>query len=231
MGMFLIGAAGFAVDMTNLWMRRQMAQNAADAACTAAAVDMVNYASGGTSPGSTGFTPGTDFDCSSNLSKSPCQYASFNGYTATGLTVNTPSSEVAITFPGSVPGVQDCSATTPPPSVCFETAVATNPFVKATVTDRIQTFFIGLLAGGRTMDVGATASCGAILSSSPIPILVLDPRNESSLSNNGNFTIEIFGGPQRSIQVNSPSSTAVNISGGSGLFDLDSGGPSGTGSD
>ena len=35
MGIFLLGAMGFAVDMANLWFHRQSAQTAADAACTA----------------------------------------------------------------------------------------------------------------------------------------------------------------------------------------------------
>src|SRR5690349_25071864 len=63
-GLFLLGGIGFAVDMANLWMHRQASQNAADAACTAAAMDMVNVANGATSSG--GFTLGTGFNCSSN---------------------------------------------------------------------------------------------------------------------------------------------------------------------
>ena len=53
----------------------------------------------------------------------------------------------------------------------------------------------------------------------------------SSLSNNGTSNISIVGGPQRSIQVDSPSSSAVSISGASGSFDLTKGGPYNTGSD
>src|SRR5437764_14858168 len=88
MGLFLMGGIGFAVDMANMWMHRQASQNAADAACTAAAMDMVNDANGATNSG--GFTPGTGFNCSSNATSAPCQYAGFNGYTATagGLQTN-----------------------------------------------------------------------------------------------------------------------------------------------
>src|SRR5690349_2309595 len=64
MGLFLLGGIGFAVDMANMWMHRQASQNAADAACTAAAMDMVNDANGATNSG--GFTAGTGFNCSSN---------------------------------------------------------------------------------------------------------------------------------------------------------------------
>jgi Flp pilus assembly protein TadG len=238
LGLFLLGGIGFAVDMANLWMHRQSSQNAADAACTAAAMDMVNAANG--APNTSGFTPGTQFNCSGNSGAAPCQYAALNGYSANGLTAGSPSIEVAVDNRSSVsvPGVQTCSGTVPPPSICTETGFPASPaFVRVTVTDRIQSFFLGLLSGGTTMDVGATASCGAILSNAPIPILVLDPRNETSVDNNGNFSIQIVGGPQRSIQVDSSSSSAVNVSGGSGTFDLSQGGPfsppatNGTGSD
>jgi len=223
LGIFLLGAVALAVDLANLWFHRQAAQNAADAACTAAAMDMVNDSSSGTLSG--GFDPaGGTFRCSQNGAASPCQYAGFNGYSATGLTPNNPSTEVEIGFPSSVPGVKSCNST-PAPSVCSVAGFPSHPFVRATVTDRMQTFFIGLVGGGRTIDAGATATCGALLANAPIPLLILDPKNETSVDNNGNFTIRIVGGPQRSIQVNSPSSNAVNISGSSGSFDLSHGGP------
>src|SRR5689334_13666295 len=79
-GLFLLGGLGFAVDMANMWMHRQASQNAADAACTAAAMDMVNDANGATNSG--GFTAGNGFLCSSNPTAAPCQYAGFNAYTA-----------------------------------------------------------------------------------------------------------------------------------------------------
>jgi hypothetical protein len=222
LGIFLLGGIGLAVDLANMWFHRQSAQNAADAACTAAAMDLVNNANGATNSG--GFTPGTAFNCSINSTAAPCQYAAFNGYTATtgGLQTNSPSVDTAISFPSSVSGVQSCSAS-PAPSVCAQAGFTT--FVRATVTDRTQSFFIGMLSGGTTMNVPATATCGAVLSTAPIPILVLDPRNETSLDNNGNFTIQIVGGPQRSIQVNAVSSSAVNVSGNSGVFNLSQGGP------
>src|SRR5207248_2137269 len=72
MGLFLLGGIGFAVDMANMWMHRQASQNAADAACTAAAMDLVNDANGATNSG--GFAPGTGFNCSSKSGSAPCQY-------------------------------------------------------------------------------------------------------------------------------------------------------------
>src|SRR2546430_17513627 len=43
MGIFLLGAMGFAVDMANLWFHRQSAQIAADAACTAGGVGNIEF--------------------------------------------------------------------------------------------------------------------------------------------------------------------------------------------
>src|SRR5579864_6755120 len=230
LGLFLIGGIGLAVDMSNLWMHRQSSQNAADAACTAAAMDLVSDGGGATNAG--GFTPGTAFKCSAAGSGSsgpaPCQYAAFNSYNATGLTSGSPSTEVSVDFPSSVPGVSNISSSV---AVGIAPSVPANPFVRVTVTDRIQSFFIGLLSGQRTMDVGAFASCGAVLANAPIPILVLDPRNESTLTTNGKINISIVGGPQRSIQVDANSTSAVSVAGASGSIDLTKGGPNNNGSD
>src|SRR5437764_13421117 len=125
LGIFLIGGVALGVDMANLWFHRQSAQNAADAACTAAAMDMVNDANGATSSG--GFTLGTGFNCSAHSSYAPCQYAAFNGYAASGLSSG-PSTEVAISFPASIPGVQSCTAS-PTPSICTSTGFPANAFV------------------------------------------------------------------------------------------------------
>src|SRR5215472_690915 len=65
LGLFLIGAMAFAVDLSNAWFNRQSAQSAADAACTAGAMDwlkvQVNSVSAAPYPGH--FKPGTNFDC------------------------------------------------------------------------------------------------------------------------------------------------------------------------
>src|SRR5258708_38573491 len=71
LGLFLIGAMAFAIDMSNLWFNRQAAQTAADAACTAGAMDMlVDYTNGTTGQG--GFTvSGTPsaVDCSNSTNQ------------------------------------------------------------------------------------------------------------------------------------------------------------------
>ena len=60
LGLFLLGAVAFSVDMGNLWFHRQMAQGVADASCTAAAMDMLYYRNWRRRDHG-GFTPGSKF--------------------------------------------------------------------------------------------------------------------------------------------------------------------------
>jgi Flp pilus assembly protein TadG len=225
---FLIAAVGFAVDFANVWFHRQLAQNAADAACTAAAMDMLTQAGGGSAGG---FTKGTPFDCATTPSAAPCRYASLNGYSGTGLVAGTPSSSVAFTFSDTIPGVPASCAGTPPLPTCSGAAFTTNPFIQVKLVERLRLFFSSLISGSRTTDVGAHAACGVVLSNSPVPIVVLNPTASGALSGNGAINITIIGGPQRGIHVNSTSGSAVSIAGGSGSINLAQGGPNQTGSD
>src|SRR5437879_8717626 len=84
LGIFLIGAMAFAVDMSNLWFNRQSAQTAADAACVAGAMDLLVDATTSIT-GQGGFKAGTAFGCNASdtnplPNSSPCQYARFNGF-------------------------------------------------------------------------------------------------------------------------------------------------------
>ena len=78
-----LGAAALSVDMSNLWFHRQAAQNAADAACTAGAMDLLVDAQGGAT-GHQGFVNGTAFNCTAGSAAIPCQYAAKNGYNSSG---------------------------------------------------------------------------------------------------------------------------------------------------
>ena len=217
----LLAAVCLAFDLSNMWFHRQAAQSAADAACTAGAMDLLVDAEGGAT-GHQGFTAGTPFDCSSsgNPGSSVCQYALQNGYDSSN---SSPGNLVSVSFPAGVNGV-----TTPP------AGMAPTPFIRVDVLEHVQTFVLGLLNGSRTADVRAFAACGLELAQSPIPLIVLDPRatDGATLSTQGNPTISIYGGPQKSIQVNSSYTGAVNI-GGSASIDLSQGGPNSppTGSD
>ncbi len=232
LAIFLLGALCFALDLTNLWFHRQAAQTAADAACTAGAMDLLVDAQGGAT-GHQGFTLGTPFDCSAaSTSAYPvCQYARFNGYDSQNTT---PGNLVSVSFPSAPPGV------TLPPSGIASTAI-----IRVDVLDRTQTFFAGLLSGTTTRDVRAFATCGLVLAASPLPLLVLDPQNpittppQAALNVQGTPLIQIVGGPAQSIQVNSwliasscgQANCANNLPWGTASIDLSQGGPNGTGSD
>ncbi len=217
MGIFLLGALCFAFDMSNMWFHRQAAQTAADAACAAGAMDILVDAQGGAT-GRQGFTLGTAYSCTTASTDSVCSYAAKNGYNSNNAF---PGNLVSVTFPttaatGAPPGVDD--------STC--TACGAFPFIRVDIVDHVQTFFLGLLNGSTTQDLRSFSTCGVELATAPIPLIVLDPRNTdgATLSTQGNPVISIYGGPQRSIEVNSSYTGAVNI-GGSAQIDLSQGGP------
>jgi hypothetical protein len=219
-GLFLLGSLGFAAGITNLWFHRQTGQTAADAACTAGAMDLLLQAQGTSTYTWIPSSPNATFQpCSASPSIPPCKYAAKNGYNGTGRVAGTASNDVYYSFPSSVTG-----ATAPP------AAMASTPFLRITVFDRTPVFLAGLLSASTTRDVVAQADCGLVLSSSPIPIVVLNPTVANSLSTQGNPNISIVGGPTKSIQVDSKNAAAVNV-GGSSKIDLSQGGPNRTGSD
>src|SRR5690349_14578252 len=88
LGIFMIGAMAFAIDLSNLWFRRQAAQTAADAACTAGAMDLLVDANtsvtnqGGFNTKASG-GDANPFTCGnlsvSGQTPSPCSYAATNG--------------------------------------------------------------------------------------------------------------------------------------------------------
>jgi Flp pilus assembly protein TadG len=230
LGIFLLGALCLAFDLSNMWFHRQAAQSAADAACTAGAMDLLVDAQGGAT-GHQGFTPGTDYTCTTTSTDSVCSYANKNGYSSTNAS---PGDLVSVSFPATVAGV------TPPP-----TGMTTTPFIRVDILDHVQTFFFGLLSGRTTADVATHATCGVEEAASPIPIVVLDPQSpqstpaQSALNIQGNGTIAIVGGPSKSIQVNSganagtcgQSNCSINLPWGSAQVDLHLAGPNGTGAD
>jgi hypothetical protein len=240
LGVFLIGAMAFAIDISNLWFNRQSAQTAADAACTAGAMDLlVDATNGAVNQG--GFNTSTStnpFDCNTSQTPAPCQYATLNGF---GSSIARGSTALGnnVTF--------DWSPVTPAPAgvTAPSATVAPVAFMRVTITDNIPTFFAGMLKGATKQSVRAIAVCGVSESAAPIPILVLDPNspnanpNQAALNIQGNGTIAIFGGPARSIQANSAASSgscgqancSLNLPWGSAQIDLSHGGPAGTGSD
>jgi len=209
---FLLVALGIAADYAQVWAHRQMAQGAADAACQAGAADLylkaIDPAAAGTNGiGSFGWI-GATFDCTTNTTSSPCAYAALNGYSG---------SNVQVSFPGALPGVAALPGS-------FGTV--TNPYIEVKITDPVGMSFTKLVSA-TTVNMTAKAGCGLNPVAVPIPLVVLHQTAPSSLSVAGAATVHIIGGPNRSVQVDSSSSSAVTV----GTVDLHQAGPNGSGAD
>jgi len=210
---FLLAVLGLATDYSQVWAHRQMAQGAADAACQAGAADVFLK---GTDPTASTDFPGLDFswigstfDCSALPNSVPCKYASFNGYSG---------SNVSVSFPSSLPGVSGIPSGFP---------TIGSPYIKVTVTDPVATYFTRIASSIKTVNVKASASCGLSAVITPVPLVVLHRTASPSFQVNGSASVTILGGPPRSIQVDSSSSTAVGV----GTVDLHLAGPGGSGAD
>ncbi|MHB1699044.1 MAG: pilus assembly protein TadG-related protein [Acidobacteriaceae bacterium] len=211
LALFLLAVLGFAVDLTNLWFHRQAAQAAADAACQAGAMDLLQ-GSTASSIASSGFTPGVASNCATTPGSTMCAYATANGYNGTGLVSGAASNSVSWTFPTTVPGV---------------TATGSYPFLQVSIAENILTYFMGWANGSRYATLNASCTCGVVQVKGTTPMVVLHPTMSGALYNAGAGVV-IVGGPARGLQVNSNSSTAVT---GSSIIDLSKGGANGTGSD
>jgi putative Flp pilus-assembly TadE/G-like protein len=225
MGIFLVGGIGFVVDGANLWFHRQSAQTAADAACTAGAMDLLSTAAGASLPNASDWI-GNSFLCSgttgggsnptSNSTFPPCQYAGFNGYSGSGL------QGIQVSFPasGSVSAAATCPTALPYSSslpVCAADDDASTPYMQLQVTDRVPTTFIRLLGAGPSTTVPAKSTCGLSNVLSAVPILVLNPNAPTSgaantITADSGSSLTVFGGSQKSIQVNSSDPAAVDLS-------------------
>jgi hypothetical protein len=244
LGIFLIGAMAFAIDLSYMWLSRQSAQTAADAACTAGVMDLLVYATNGsltsgsggtlTFPTLSGGTPQA-VDCNattpnnSSTNPSPCVYAALNGFSSTVSNGSTNiGNNVYVDFP---------SPSSFPNITLAPSSLAPIKLMRVTISDNIPTLFGAMLKGLTKQHTGAVSMCGVVSVNSPIPILVLDPRNDSgTLHMNGGGSnssttcsskpcgdIVIAGGGIKSIQVNSSSSSAIAFNGGP-TIDLCAGG-------
>jgi Putative Flp pilus-assembly TadE/G-like len=219
----IIGGLALAIDFANLWFHRQATQTAADAACQAGAMDML-ATSGGLQLKSMGFTAGTAGSCIASPSATMCAYANFNGYNGAGpqpvSNTNSAWNTVSWTFPTSVPG------TTPPPS-----SMTATPYMQVTVVESVKTFFVSIFTDTNYQQVSSTCTCGLAQMKEAAPMIVLNPTASGAFTESGGGNLlNIVGGPQRSVQVNSTSPTAVSCS-GSPTINTSYGGPNQTGSD
>jgi hypothetical protein len=211
-GLFLLAMLGVAMDYSQLWAHRQMAQAAADAACQAGAADLYLNAVDPSVSGTGGLEDfsfiGPAFSCSSKPNTPPCQYAAFNGYAG---------SSVNVSFPASLAGVPPL-----PPTLTTQF-----PYIKVTVSDAVPMSFSRIVSPNPTVTITATAACGVNPVSMPTPLVILHQTANAAMSVSGSAKVIVLGGPQRSIQINSKSASALSV----GTVDLSKGGPDNTGSD
>ena len=216
MTIFIIGAAGLAIDGAQMYSHRQMAQAAADAAAQAGIMSIFD---GTHTTAANPFSTGAAFTCTTTDLRTPCVYARSNGF---GGSV---SDTVVIDFPDS----------TVAPGVGLSAEDPVN-LLRATVDRDLNTGLLRFL-GPSTSHIKAIAIAAIVDVVAPVPILVTHPTRSGSMSSNGNPTITICGGPSRSIQVNSSSSTSISMNSNT-TVDLSHAGPlggvgctSGTGAD
>ncbi|MGI8959730.1 MAG: pilus assembly protein TadG-related protein [Bryobacteraceae bacterium] len=219
LSIFVLGAAGLAVDGSHLYAQRQMAQAAADAGAQAGILsifDGTNSVVGNTH----GFSTGATFTCATSDARTPCYYAQ------TMNRFNTAADTVTVDFPSAA-------------TVGVPTAPLASPatLIRVKVQRNVDTTLMRLL-GPTVSTISASGTAAIVSTVSPVPIIITHPTNPSTFSGNGNITIQICGGPQRSIQVNSQHAATQNVSGNSNLVDLSHAGPndpgdcsSGTGAD
>ncbi len=189
MGLVLIAALGLAIDGSQLYAHRQMLQAAVDSAAQAGIMSVFNK----TNTGANAFGTGGSFTCTTTDDRTPCYYARQNGVGASA------DDSVLVEFPTTAPGVSLSASDTP-------------NMVKVTVTRTIHNGIIRLVSTSlSTIKASATAAIVDVVS--PTPILVLHPAMSGSLFINGNPTIQICGGPRRSIQVNSQTAPTTQFKG------------------
>jgi Flp pilus assembly protein TadG len=196
LGISLFGIVGLALDGGQLYVARQRAQAAADAAAQAGVMDL--YRGYG----------------STAASASAIAYGVKNGFASSEVDPEYPACSTLAWCNGHV----TLSGTDNP------------NLIQVTVTRVVNTVFLRAV-GINTSTVKAQATAAVTLEPQPVPILVLHPTAPGSFSKNGSNTITICGGPPRSIQVNSSSTTSLSIAGNSGTVDLSHAGPLDTAGD
>jgi len=187
----LLGALGFAIDGAQMYVQRQMAHAAADAAVEAGIMSILD----GTNitsayPFGTGATPIASSVCTTTDGRTPCVYARNNGFGGTA------SDTVTLSFPASISGVTLTSATV--------------PALEVTVQRTLATGFIQMIAGPSALSVTASATAGLVGTVSPNSIYVLDPSAKNAFQVSGAATVTVNGG---GIVINSSNSDAATISG------------------
>jgi putative Flp pilus-assembly TadE/G-like protein len=212
MSLVLVGGMGLAIDAGNLYQQTQLAQVAADAAATAGISSMFQGVDVVGAPHY--FSTSGTFNCTAgNDTKLPCAYARMNGF---GITAN---DTVTVDFPTCTGSPDPCG---------YQDKLSANftpNQIRVTITRNANNSIIQMLGAASTTMVRATATAAIVEVQSPTPIIITHPTYPNTLQLNGTTTLQVCGGPSRSIQVNSSNASAFDPSGGT--VDLSKAGPSG----
>ena len=211
MAIFLLGAIGLALDGAQLYAHREMAQAAADAAAEAGVFSIFAGTFSVPAGGAQHTCAAADITSpATSVFGAPCGYANANGF----MTAN---DTVVVSFPASpYNGVTGTSNAKYP-----------YPFEQVTITRTVGTSFMKFF-GTSSSSIKAIGGAGIVQTSSPVPILVLDPTGSPSFQVKGTPNVQICGGPKRSIQVNSNAAGALDVK-GSATVDLSKAGPADSG--
>ena len=212
LSLVLVGGMGLAIDAGNLYQQTQLAQVAADAAATASIISIYQ---GVDVVGATHyFSTASSFNCTAGTdAKLPCVYARMNGFGLTAIDT------VTVDFPTCTGSPDPCGYQSK-----LSTQFTPNQ-IRVTITRTASNSIIQMLGSASTTAVRAVGVAGIVEVQSPTPIIITHPTYPNTLSLNGTTTLQICGGPTRSIQVNSSNATAFDPSGGT--VELKYAGPNG----
>jgi Flp pilus assembly protein TadG len=221
----LVGITGLAMDAGQMYVVKQKAQAAADAAVTAGVIDMYN----GTTAG--GGVYGTKTVCSTSSGWTPCYYARKNGFGGTA------SDTVTVDFSYSGSTSQTCKV----PSGLGGALATDNPSVICVTASRVVNTTLMRVLGQNSSTVSALAIAAIVLGPAPLPIVVTHRHLVDAFSETGGTAVTITGGPTRAFQVdsdgtvdqnghnaNTPEAFSIN---NNSSIDLSKAGPNSTGAD
>ncbi len=200
LGIFILAALGFALDISRWYTEKQVLHSQADAAAQAAMMSVFD----GTEL-TDGFLPPFPVTCGG--SSTPCQYATQNGF-QTGDTVT-------VNFPlfGGAPGVP----LSPTDLINVTRVTAKRPVP--------LTFMQYVMGNPRVSPLSVTvqATAAIVQINSTVPLIVTHPTLSGALNVSGPLTV--CGGPERGIEVNSSDAAAANVT---ATINLAQGGPTDT---
>jgi hypothetical protein len=209
MSLFIFGALGLGIDGAMLYVHRQMAQSAADAAAQAGIMSIYD---GTNATGSNTFatgSPAASFTCTTSDARTPCVYARYNGFGGSS------DDTVTVSFPATITGASLSSASV--------------PAITVTVQRAVHGGIIQIL-GLSSTTIKAKASAAIVGSVPSSCIYTLDPSASGAFNASNGATVT----SDCAIEVKSSSSSGGTITGGAtvtasglhGKFSISNGGSS-----